>query len=126
MAILDAGVLRAAHRGRLAFDDDTQYSCAERLFPAPFTFPIRLTAGILIGGDRQWHCHAHEPHVHEINGVTVSDSGQSIHARLRRQGFTLQRKFLILHRPRSTFGMCGKHRRYALPYGNLFLISMPV
>lgn len=52
-------------------------------FPAPSTFPIRLTAGILIGGDRVSGTATGTNGTYTINGVTVPDGGQSIHARLR-------------------------------------------
>lgn len=53
------------------------------LFPAPNVFPIRLTAGILVGDDRVDGTANSTKGTYTINGVTVPTGGQSINARLK-------------------------------------------
>jgi len=52
-------------------------------FPAPAVFPIRLTAGILVGGDNVDGTATSMNGTYTINGVTVPSGGESINARLR-------------------------------------------
>jgi opacity protein-like surface antigen len=52
-------------------------------FPAPSVFPIRLTAGILVGGDNVDGSATSMGGTYTINGVTVPSDGESINAKLR-------------------------------------------
>jgi opacity protein-like surface antigen len=52
-------------------------------FPAPTVFPIRLTAGLLVGGDNVNGTATSMNGTYTINGVTVPTEGESINAKLR-------------------------------------------
>ncbi|BCF95363.1 hypothetical protein [Paraburkholderia largidicola] len=52
-------------------------------FPAPAVFPIRLTAGILVGDDRVDATASSMNGTYTLNGVTVPAGGETINARLR-------------------------------------------
>ena len=52
-------------------------------FPAPAVFPIRITAGMLIGDDQVSGNATSQTGTYTINGVTVPTNGESINARLR-------------------------------------------
>jgi hypothetical protein len=52
-------------------------------FPAPSVFPIRLTAGILVGDDSLTGTATSMGGTYTINGVTVPSNGESINAKLK-------------------------------------------
>jgi hypothetical protein len=52
-------------------------------FPAPSVFPIRLTAGVLVGGDNLNGTATGVGGTYTINGVTVPSNGESINAELK-------------------------------------------
>ncbi|KAH0438497.1 hypothetical protein [Paraburkholderia fungorum] len=52
-------------------------------FPAPHAFPIRLTAGLLIGDDQLAGDATSSDGTYTINGVTVASGGETIHARIK-------------------------------------------
>lgn len=52
-------------------------------FPAPSFFPIRLTAGVLIGSDQLSGDATISQGTYTINGVTVPSQGETIHASLK-------------------------------------------
>ncbi|WP_241299468.1 hypothetical protein [Burkholderia stabilis] len=52
-------------------------------FPAPSVVPIRLTAGVLIGGDQLSGDATSSQGTYSINGVTVPTDGETIHAKLK-------------------------------------------
>lgn len=52
-------------------------------FPAPTVFPMRVTAGILVGDDQVSGTATSENGTYTINGVTVPAEGEAINARLR-------------------------------------------
>jgi hypothetical protein len=52
-------------------------------FPAPSVFPIRLTAGILVGGDNVNGTATSMNGTYTLNGVTVASGGETINAKLK-------------------------------------------
>ncbi|PNE59760.1 hypothetical protein A8H39_01020 [Paraburkholderia fungorum] len=52
-------------------------------FPAPHAFPIRLTAGFLIGDDQLAGDATSSDGTYTINGVAVASGGETIHARIK-------------------------------------------
>jgi len=74
-------------------------------FPAPQIFPIRLTAGLLIGGDQLSGDATSTQGTYTINGVTVPSQGETIHANIK---FPTVRPYVGLgfgHNPNAKKGL---------------------
>ncbi|WP_321817054.1 MULTISPECIES: hypothetical protein [unclassified Paraburkholderia] len=52
-------------------------------FPAPSVFPVRLTAGVLVGGDNLSGDATSTSGTYSFNGTTVDTNGESVHAKLK-------------------------------------------
>lgn len=73
-------------------------------FPAPRLLPLRLTAGVLIGGDNADATAQSMSGTYRINGQTYSSLGQEIHAKAN---YSALRPYIGLglgHSPRATKG----------------------
>lgn len=73
-------------------------------FPAPRALPLRLTAGVLIGGDNVDATAQSMSGTYRINGQTYSSLGQQIHAKA---SYSTLRPYIGLglgHSPRATQG----------------------
>lgn len=75
------------------------------IFPAPQVLPIRITAGLLVGGDQLSGDATSSQGTYTINGVTVPSGGETLHAKIK---FPTVRPYVGLglgHKPNGQKGL---------------------